>query len=536
MKYIKSIVASLAVAALVSSCGDPSDFGTINDTPNNPTKSFTYMLFKYACLNTRNNIMTSSSYDPWEMEWTGYLAEAKNNQYGPLGVTYDLSMGGYYTGCIKNLTKIIELNQDEETKGTVAVTKFGSNANQIAASITLRSYYYMHLTDIQGPIVYSEALGGLNKDDQNFTPKYDKQQDVYAGLDKELADAYKMFDTSSNLSDDDILLGGDIKKWKKFNASLRMLLAIKLADVDPNTGKTRFAAAFADGGMESADESLTYTFDESAANAWFYAIGNYDLGGARSNYFAPNKVFIDALKEYKDPRLFTYATVGANADSDKTNFAYLGTVGTDNYDFDQYFGMRHGLESNEAVADEKKGKCSTNAKYCKKTATYGLITAARVLLVEAEAATLGWINADAAALYAKGIQASFDFEAMSDPKFSADQAEAYIAAHPLPTTKDEALHEIVMQRFLAGFLTDGVESWSDWRRYNIPTLPMEQGQIDEGHDRYPQRLAIYSNDYATNADQVQAALSDIQGPDDPWSRVWWDVKDNESPLGEGVKK
>lgn len=530
MKYIKSIVASLAVAALVSSCGDPSDFGTINDTPNNPTKSFTYMLFKYACLSTRNNIMTSSSYDPWEMEWTGYLSEAKNNQYGPLGVTYDLSMGGYYTGCIKNLTKIIELNQDEETKNTVAVTKFGSNTNQIAASITLRAYYYMHLTDIQGPIVYSEALGGLNKDDQNFTPKYDTQKEVYAGLDKELTDAYKLFDASSDLTADDILLGGDIKKWKKFNASLRMLLAIKLADVDPSTGASRFAAAFADGGMEKADDSMTYTFDESSANAWFYAIGNEGYA-SRSNYFAPNKVLVDALKEYKDPRLFTYCTVGAS------RYAYLGKVGTDEYDFDQYFGMRHGLESNGAVGDEKVGKCSTAPKYCEKTATYGLITAARVLLVEAEAAKLGWINANADELYAKGIQASFDFEAASDKNFAEFQdATEYIAAHPLPADKDAALKEIVMQRFLAGFLTDGVESWSDWRRYNIPTLPIYQGQVNEGNLRYPQRLAIYSNDYATNADQVKLALADIQGPDDPWSRVWWDVKDNESPLGEGVSK
>lgn len=527
MKYSKSLVAALVIATsgMTTSC-DFSDFGDINTTPNYPTEGYTYMLFQYASMHSRNFIMTSSTYDPWGQEWSGYLSEAKNNQYGSFATTNNFSAGGYYTGPIKNLTAIIEANTNEETKDLLSTTTFGSNANQIAVATTLRAFYYMSISDITGPIVYSEAL---KASEENFQPKFDKQADVYAGLDKELCDVYDLFDTSENLNQPsaDIFFGGNVAKWKKFNATLRMMLAIKLADVDPATGKARFAKAYADGGMESVDDSFCYTFDVSFANAWFYAIGNQGYA-SRGLGFGPNKIFIEALKEYRDPRLFTYATIGID------KFAYLGSrPGASEKDFDAYFGIPNGLESNSAVGAAMAIACSVAPKYCVQTATYGLITTARCKLVEAEAAARGWISADAATLYAEGIQASFDFEASSDKEFDPSQATDYIAAHPLPAATDEALKEIVMQRFLAGFLTDGIESWADWRRFNIPTFPMEAGQVAEGHDSYPQRLEFSSFDYSTNEANVKAILSDLSnGKDDRWSRVWWDVADNESPIAE----
>ena len=69
MKYSKSLVAALVIATsgMTTSC-DFSDFGDINTTPNSPTEGYTYMLFQYACMHSRNFIMTSSSYDPWGQE------------------------------------------------------------------------------------------------------------------------------------------------------------------------------------------------------------------------------------------------------------------------------------------------------------------------------------------------------------------------------------------------------------------------------------------------------------------------------------
>ena len=158
MKYIKSLaVAALALSASMSSC-DMGDFGNINVDPTLPSEGYTSMLFTYSAKSVRNFTMNSSTYDPWTQFWTGYLSESKNNQYGGLMTTVNYSTRDWYRYYIKNLNTIIEMNQNEETKSKVSVTNFGSNQNQIATAMTLRAFIYMTLSDILGPLPFSEAF------------------------------------------------------------------------------------------------------------------------------------------------------------------------------------------------------------------------------------------------------------------------------------------------------------------------------------------------------------------------------------------
>ena len=142
---------------------------------------------------------------------------------------------------------VIDLNSDEAEKGKPAIVQFGDNANQIAVARTLMGFIYMHLTDALGPLPYTEAF---QAGEENFTPVFDSQETIYAKLDADLREAYNLFNESGSLSTADILFDGDIRAWKKLNASTRMMLAIKLADVDPAEGRSRFAQAYADGGIE----------------------------------------------------------------------------------------------------------------------------------------------------------------------------------------------------------------------------------------------------------------------------------------------
>lgn len=510
---IKSALAALLLMTAVTSC-DMDDFGDINLTPNNPSTAPTSMLFVRASWYVRNFTWGGSeTYDPWIAEWSGYISEGKNNQYGGMTNTVTFSTDNYYLYAIKNLNMIISLNEDEATKDEAYVGSFGSNANQIAAAKTLRSFFYMTLTDIVGPIVYTEALQG---DDGNFHPAYDSQETVYAGIEKDLREAYSQFDTSSSLdSSYDIFFGGDIAKWKKFNATVRMMAAIKLADVAPSDGQSRFAQAYNDGGMETNDDSFNYTFDAKTSYSWLYYTGNTGYSGRGLN-FGPNAIFVNALKAHNDPRTFTYLTIGDDA--------YYGPRAGDPNDINSYFGITFGLESNGAVDEEKNLAASVAYKYCEQTATYGLITAARTKLVEAEAATLGWINADANALYQQGIALSFEEQ-------GAEGLEEYLAQDivKLSSDKQTALEQIVMQRFLAGFLTDGVESWSDWRRYDVPEMRVTEYQKAEGRLTYPYRLGYSDSEKTNNGEQLNAIINSTFGGasgDNLFSRVWWDVKDN----------
>ena len=511
MKYIKSILASVIFATALTSC---SDFDDLNVDPNKPSQPYTSMMFTYSARNVRNFTMNSYDYDPWMQLRTGYLSESKNNQYGPMTTTTTYSTNNYYRYVIKNLNTIIEMNEGDQ-KSEVAVISFGDNANQIAAAKTLRGFFFMMLTDILGPLPYSEAFKG--ESDDIWEPKFDSQEDIYAGLDADLVSAYSQFDENGSLTDADILYKGNVSKWKKFNASLRMMLAIKMADVDPVNGKARFAKAYADGGMTEVSDGFHYTFDSNSdAYAWMYYVGNPNYASRNLN-FVPNKVIVDALKEYQDPRMFSYFTLDG----------YKGSVEGDPTDFEAYKGVPFGLESNDAVVSAAQGCCSVADSYCEPQATYGVITTARTLLVEAEAAELGWIDADPKALYEAGIRASFDFQAAYHSAVSG--VDEYLASEKvaLSSNKETALQQIVMQRFLAGFLNCGIESWSDWRRYNIPTLPVYEGQAQDGVKVYPYRMSYDDTDKQYNVVKSDEAIKTwLNGVDDRWQRVWWDTKDN----------
>ena len=522
MKHIKSLaLAAMALTATMSSC-DMGDFGDINVNPNKPATAYTSMLYTYSAQEVRTFSINSTGYDPWTMMRTGYLAETKNNQYGGMTTTTSFGTGSYYYYIIKNLNTIIELNSNEETMNEVSVLGFGDNANQIAVAKTLRAFFFAKLTDILGPIPYSEAFKG--ESEGIWSPKFDSQEYIYESLNKDLEEAYTQFNESGSLSAAEILYNGDISKWKKFNASLRMVMAIKLADVDPANGKARFAKAYADGGMEEVTDGFHYTFDNTNSDRYapMYQVGN--MGYAqRSCSFTANKVIVDMLKEYQDPRMFSYFTLDG----------YMGKVEGAANDFNAYKGVAFGGGTNAEVIEWAVGAASVNATYCEPDATHGLITLSRVKLIEAEAAVRGWIDADAEALYKEGIKASFDFQATYHTdvtKIAGENAvENYInsAKVALPADEAGAIKAIVTQRFLAGFLCDGIEAWSDWRIHNIPTFTLTQSQIDEGNLDYPYLMNYSDTDKDYNVENSQEAMNTwLGGEDNRWARVWWDVANN----------
>ncbi len=512
MKMIrKSILAALAIAATLTSC-DFSDFGDINISPNSPGTPYTNLLFTQACFSARNYI-SADSYDYWQPSFVGYLAESKNNQFGSLATTYEFDTRGYYYGSLKILNTIIEMNQDEEQKREVNVVQFcSSNENQIAAAMTLRAFYMMHLTDLVGALPWSEAWKG--ESDDIWSPKFDSQQEIYTALFNDLEQAYGMFQEGVNLSSADILIGGNIAVWKKFNASIRMDMALRISDVDAATAKSRFATAYGQGGITENADQILYKYDTRATNSPLYPVGCMTYS-ARNLSWGPNKFIVDALKEYKDPRMFVRFTIGEDA--------YLGERDGDPTDFEAYFGITHGHSGNDDVTAEAAKACSITQKYCTQASNYGLFTAARSLFNMAEAVQRGLISGDAAALYEKAIRSSFAFE-------EADGVDEYIAAHPLPTDNEGAIREISMQRWIAGFMTDCVEVYSDWRRTNIPALPLTDFQRLQhpGHTSMPSRFVYSDTDKERNPDQYKAAVDQyLGGNDDRWARVWWDVTPNE---------
>lgn len=486
MKNKKIVSLMLAGMMAFTGCGD---FDDTNIDPNNPSQPDTRFLFAYACKKVPLFSLVGT-YDPWNQLYPQYLAERQNIQYSGYAMT-DFNTGSYYYETIRNLEGVVKLNTDEATQNEAYVVQFGPAANQIAVSRTLRAFVYMHLTDILGMLPYSEALKG---DDGNFKPKYDTQEFIYTDLDKELVEAYAQFDPSAGKLDEnfDILYGGDIDKWKKFNASVRMMLAIKLSDVAPEVGKARFAKAFADGAMALNSEALAYKYLAESANE--HPLYNNIVVAGRKD-FAPSKTILDQLLAYNDPRVEAYADPNSEG---------------------KYAGVPFGITQSEIV--NFKDCASFDPRYYQQNSVMTVISPSHILLIQAEAAVRGWIQADAEALYEQGIAASFS-------QYGLDaQADAYLeqSAIKLSGTPAEKIARIAMQRWLGNFMQDGIEAWSDWRRLNVPNLkPGTAATVTH----VPFRRHYYPDDYNTNLDNYDAAIA-AQGADNFDTRVWWDVSDN----------
>ena len=518
MKKLYSILLSAVAASLMLTACDPSDFGDINKDPNNPSTPFTTYIFTGACTYVPYFVLgnAENGYDPWQQEWPGYISESKNNQYGPLSTTEEYTnVGTIYLNAIRNLDQIIKLNEDEATKDESYVRILGDTNNQIAVAKTLSAFFYMSVTDIVGPIVLSEVFQG--KSDDNWTPVYDSQEFVYEQLDQILKDAYSQFDEDGVFdSAADDLYKGDIAKWKKFNASLRMLLAIKLSDVAPELGKARFAAAYADGGMETVADGFYYTYDDLTWNRLYYWVSP-DYSGAGFNA-VPNMFIVEAMKEREDNRMWSYFDIEG----------YRGERPEKFFPRDKYtsfYGVPFGLKNLDAVNAWTNCCASINSKLLAMEATIPVIPTARVLLTQAEAAFRGWISADAKALYEAGVAASFE-------QWGAKGVEEYLLKDINAYSDADGLEKIAIQRWIASYMSDGVEAWADWRRLDIPKMPVGPGAYDNGKTHYPYRLRFYTDyDVAYNYDNYIKAVALLNGGvDDCNSRLWWDVADNE----EGV--
>ncbi len=504
---IKKALLLIAVPALLVSCGD---FGDINENPNLTAKPETKYLFlgaeQYADYFCWNN-----NYNPWTQLYPQYISERANVQFTKFSIKTN-ACGIIYRHPIQNLDRIIQMNTDEKQKSDASVFLFGSSNNQIAMAKTLKAFFYMHVTDVWGMTPYFEAERAQNE--SLFKPKYDTQADIYADLDKQLQEAYAQFDNGYIDGEYEVIFGGDMSKWKKLNASIRMMLAIKLADIDPNNGKARFAKAYADGGIvDNADNMVRPYLNENASANPLYI--NIVKDGRKD--FAPSNTLIDQLLALKDPRVAAYATSNREG---------------------KFAGWPFGHTSEEVRELKQLPLSEFPERYWKQNAPVTVISAAYILSLQAEAALRGWIGADYKALYAEAIQKSFEdngiftvgllekveseTRAVLEPNCNV---ATYVAQPEVALTGDVTtdMEKIFLQRWLGNYMQDGTQAWCDWRRSNIPNI--KPGKVSPGLKVLPERMMYMPDDYEANRKNYDEAIK-LQGENAITTRVWWDVKAN----------
>lgn len=176
----------------------------------------------------------------WTNHWSGvwsvveYGGKGKaNNQYN-----YRLWQSLLYPEAVRNLVALENITDDDPEM-----------ANYSAIAKVLRVETFLKLTDYYGDIPYFE--GGQGYYNQIYAPKYDRQEDIYKDFFKRLDDALAQFDPAKKSPETDCYFHGNIEQWKRFAASLKLRVAMRLVKVSPDYAKEMAGEAFASGVMES---------------------------------------------------------------------------------------------------------------------------------------------------------------------------------------------------------------------------------------------------------------------------------------------
>ena len=462
----------------IMGCSKMEDFGDRNVNPN-----YNVILIPYtdALLTSAQSTLIDgiTTHFPEAALYSQYFM---NNNYPEpsLYQTTNANWGNYYAVSMEDVQKIIDLNANAETAKHPNVMRGGSTANQLAISRIIKTYLFSVLTDRWGDVPYFQALTG------NPNPVYDKQQDIYNDLFKELKSAKNQFDGGALKGD--IIYNGNISKWKRLSNSIRMVLALRLSKIDAVKGRAEFTDALndADGRIEANADNFSVVFPGSAyKNPYFTTAGEYGL----------SKTFADVLNGYSDPRRGVYGTLNAGTSD----------------------GIPYGVR--KSTLDNF---ISTHPNYAKvgdafrqENSTICLLNAAQVFLTRSEAAKLGWSNENIAVLYQNGIQASWQQYGLSTTGLNI-----YVSNPAVALDGPNDVAKINIQKWIAIY-PNGMEAWSEWRRTGFPALLPAPDAVNASK-KIPRRYAYPLAEPNLNAANYSAAVSRLAGGDTHDGRVWWD--------------
>jgi hypothetical protein len=382
-----------------------------------------------------------------------------------------------YSQVVTNLNSIINLPEAQ------------TNSNYKNVAIILRSWMFQLLTDAYGDIPYKQA-GNI---DEYLTPVYDSQREVYLGLLDELKNAVAALDINGNTITGDAIYNGNITNWKKFGNALRLRIALRIADREPDTAKQVINDVLADAGnlISSNAEIAQLIYGDSPmqnpVSAWFDTRDDYRIG----------KTIVDKLYSLNDPRLPVYAN--KPTDVSVTN----------------YVGVPSGLTTTEA---NNLGFAKTSKPGAYFTAPHApavILSYAEVLFDRAEAAARGFTTENAADLYQQAIKASFNQYAISD----ATTINTYLNQQSVQYNAANFKKSIGEQKWIALF-GQGLEAFAEWRRLDYPQLVPGTASVLEG--KIPVRFIYPGTEQSLNGENYKSAVAD-QGTDNLVTKLWFDV-------------
>ncbi|WP_090601883.1 SusD/RagB family nutrient-binding outer membrane lipoprotein [Parapedobacter koreensis] len=466
---MKRLYILLVLSGLFGACKKFDSFGT---DPNKTTQASPDLLLNTISQHVFNQVDLNVALASRQMVYTDGVS---NVQY------YGWQRGGFDE--YNDLRLVYRMEQEANRVGRpeyVALAKF------------FKSWLTYELTLRFGDVPYTDAAKG---DEQLYTPAYDQQADIFAGILAALEEANAMLGTESLPVLNDIIYDGDIMKWKKLinTFSLRVLMSLSRKEGSMTLNiKQKFAQIINNPGQYPI-------FESNADNA---SLRYYDLVGNRYPYFNNNDIqtaeymeesFVNLLKELRDPRLFRYAakTPNAAALADDDFNAYAGVLGS---------GILSANREKVIAGDVSK----INARYYNsatnepcKTVSY-----AELQLLIAEAILRGWVGGNASDYYINGIAA-----AVEEIQVPAEQAAAYVASiAQTGLVAGREIEQIIMQKYIASFMNNGWHPFYEQRRTGFPVFNVAGGGV-VNNGRIPKRWMYPDGELTNNSEHIMEAIT-----------------------------
>ena len=454
---------------------------------------------------------------------------------------------------------VYSLNNYESGKKNLVAEATATDAERKNKNATLeisQIAVWENVVDTFGNVPYSEALkanGG------QFAPKYDDAKAIYTSLLSRIDAVVATIDEgAAGYGSGDLVYGGDMTKWKHLANSIKLRLALNLADTDAAVSKAAAESAIASGVISSNDEAYSLNFAGGTYNNPVFD----DLVLSGRNDFVPTELVVNKMNASNDPRRHSYfaenlaqgtvvsstpsgsnfiietATVTDNAQAGQK--AYKFNPGPTTSQLDDTYTLVGDVTavngtsitlSNTAgsfVANEKiafgyysggifgslnpfGGKTHLSPVLLPSTAPANLLSYEEVLFMRAEAAARGYnAGGTATSFYDAGILASMNLNNVSP----ADAA-TYLAARPYDAANWKK--SIGEEAYIALF-NKAFAAWLFARRLDQPVFVNPPNSKTE---TVPVRMPYSDQEYVLNKANVTAAASAIGG-DKASTKLFWD--------------
>ena len=356
--------------------------------------------------------------------------------------------------------------------------------NRVAIIDAARVYVYATLVDAFGAVPFSEAL-----DPEILQPRYESGSAVYDQIIVLLDQAIAMMDPAeaSWPEAQDPVYEGDTEGWFKFANSLKLKLAITIADVNASKAATMVAQAEPNV-FESNADNASITYLDAFPNT--HPIHEDLVQSGRADYVVANTL-IDRLNALDDPRIAVFAEPLADG------VTYEGGV----------YGTNNTYAQKSHIGDV----------FHDPTLEGLILDYAEVEFLLAEAAARGMaVTGTAEEHYENGIRASMEYWGVPEAEIDAYLAQPEVA---YATAEGDWRQKIGVQHWIALY-NRGFEGWTVWRRldftgFNVPPLLT--------YEDIPERFIFPIEEATLNGTNLDEAIQLIGGSDDANTRVFWDV-------------